>query len=665
MKVKLNYIIYIMEEEMSAIAGILHFNQEPVPKEQINNLMKQFQMYPADDVQTWHKETSFLGCHAQWITPESVGEQQPYYDYSRQLAITADAIIDNRNELFGKLQINQSQRKIIPDCQLILLAYGKWGEEVPKHLIGDFAFMIWDEKKHKLFGARDFSGARTLYYYSNDNQLAFSTTIKPLFTLPYIEKKLNEEWLAGFIAIPNMVEAVDMSSTVYKSINQVPPSHSISVVNGSVKLNRYCKINVDQNLKLKSNEEYIEAFQDVFQKAVISRIRTHGEVGSHLSGGLDSGAVVSFAAKALQKQNKRLHTFSYIPEDDFVDWTPKYYIPDETTFIKETVNFVGNINDRYLNFEGNNPLLEVDDFLNLMEMPYKFFENSFWLKGINKVAHQQGIKVLLNGSRGNHSISFGSRRLTIDYYASLLKKFKWLQLSRELNSYCKNFKTGKSVMLPIVTRKAFPLLTRKYKENESESFKYPEFISPLLAQKTKIFEKLQDYGVDLTGATVQNQFEFRKNHFEQLHSWNKSGTVTTKMSLRYALWDRDPTNDLRVIKFCLAIPEKQYVLGGMERSFVRRATKDLLPDKVRLNQQSRGIQGADVVQRMASDWNTFIGEIQQLIRDPRISEVLNVDVLKSALTEIGDHPHPEIFLKNEFKILTRSLIVYRFIKNMN
>ena len=89
----------------------------------------------------------FFGCHAQWITPESVGEQLPFYNYEKQLTITADAIIDNRDELFEKLQVDYSDRKNMADSELILLSYQKWGEEAPKYLVGDFAFMIWDEKQ--------------------------------------------------------------------------------------------------------------------------------------------------------------------------------------------------------------------------------------------------------------------------------------------------------------------------------------------------------------------------------------------------------------------------------------------------------------------------------------------------------------------------------------
>ena len=111
----------------------------------------------------------------------------------------------------------------MPDSQLILLAYYKWGEESPKYLVGDFAFMIWDEREQKLFGARDFSGYRTLYYYRDHQRFAFCTTIEPLLKLPYIKKELNEEWLAEYLAISGMIDTVDARITPYKNIEQIPP----------------------------------------------------------------------------------------------------------------------------------------------------------------------------------------------------------------------------------------------------------------------------------------------------------------------------------------------------------------------------------------------------------------------------------------------------------
>lgn len=650
---------------MSAINGLYYMDVESTQIEHGDKLMEALKHYPSDSRQTWHSENIFLGCHAQWITPESVGETMPRYNAGMRLAITADAIIDNRQELFDRLQVEPTLRNNMPDSELIVLAYLKWGEEAPKYLIGDFVFMIWDLRKKLLFGARDFSGARTLYFYRDPKRFAFCTTIEPLFQLPYLTKNINEQWFADFLVIPGMVDTVDASSTAYHNIEQLPPSHSITVQGGKVKLSRYYKMSFGEQLKLKTNEEYEEALRDVFQQAVTARIRSCGEVGAQLSGGMDSGTVVSFAAKALSKEHKRLHTFSYIPEDDFQDWTPGVYLSDERPYISSTVDYVGNITDHYLNFGGKGPFSDLEDSLNLMEMPYKFFSNVFWLKGIYENAHRRGVKVVLSGARGNHSISWGSHSLNFDYYVSLFKKLRWIRLNKELSSYCQYNAAGKSNLLPLIVKKAFSPLKQSNSAAASQGVSSSrQLINASFAQKTNIFERLKDYGIDVT-KEKKSPNEFRKRHFEQLYIWNKNGMAATKLSLRYSLWDRDPTNDLRVIRFCMAVPDEQYVNNGLERSLIRRATKNLLPDKVRLNQQVRGIQGADVIHRMTSSWKAFIEEINQLTLDSRLAGMLNMDAIKQAISKVGHSPSPEMVFTEEFIMLTRSLTIYRFIKKMH
>lgn len=649
---------------MSAIAGLYHLNQEPIDLQHGELLMNSFRKFPADSIQVWNDEKIFLGCHNQWITPESVNETLPFYDYARQLAITADAIIDNRDELFNRLQVEKSDRPYMTDSQLILLAYHKWGDETPKYLVGDFAFMIWDQKQRKLFGARDFSGSRTLYYFKNEDKLAFSTTIEPLLALPYVEKRLNEEWLAEYLVISGMIDAVDSSITPYLTINQVPPSHSISIENNKITFKRYSYLTEVETLKLKSNEEYIEAFQSIFQESVTSRLRTHKKVGSQLSGGLDSGAVVSFAAQPLRKQNKELHTFSYIPPDDFKDFTSRYYLADERPYIKSTVEFVGGIKDHYYNFQGKDSFSEIDDFLEIMEMPYKFFENSFWLKGIFEKANEEGVGVLLNGDRGNFTISWGS---ALDYYSILLKKVKWVRLFQELNQYSKKAGGARLRNLPLIARIGFPMIDRIFPDKSSNSFSYPQLINPQFAENTGIYKKFSEQGINQRGqmSSSDNIYQMRKRHFDDVFNWNAGNTLSTKLSLRYSLWKRDPSNDIRVARFCLSLPEHQYVQDGLDRALIRRSTVNYLPDNVRLNQTIRGVQGVDWVHRMIPQWETYKTELEQLNTDKSLLKYVDAQVIQDGLSKVKSGVKPEQAVDPNLKLLMRSLIINRFLKKIS
>ncbi|MEH7076436.1 lasso peptide isopeptide bond-forming cyclase [Neobacillus drentensis] len=643
---------------MSAIAGIYHFNDEPINLEHGNRIMKKLEKYPADDILTWHNDKVFLGCHAQWITPESRGEKLPYYDHERELAITADAIIDNRDELFEKLQVDKRDRKKITDSELILLSYHKWGEDSPKYLVGDFAFMIWDERKNQFFGARDPSGYRMLYYYQNPSRFAFCTTIEPLLALPYIEKELNEHYIAEFLAITGMIDTVDARITPFKNIEQVPPFHSIKITRDKKMINRYGSFYSDKQLILKSNEEYVEAFQDVFQKAVNCRLRTFQGVGSQLSGGLDSGAVVGFAAKELRKENRMLHTFSYIPPKDFVDFTHRKLMPDERPYIKKTVEHVGGISDHYYDFDGRSSYSEIDDFLEVMEMPYKFAENSFWFRGVFEKANEKGVGILLNGDKGNSTISWGS---ALHYYAILLKQMKWLRLITELHKYSINTGGARFRLLPQIVRKGFPLINQ-IKANDN-GFNPPTLINRELARSTGVFSKLKEYGIDQTGwLTSQNIYEQRRIVFENIATWNSGNTLDAKLSLRYKLWKRDPTNDIRVVRYCFSVPEDQFVQNGVDRALIRRATEHVLPDQIRLNQKVRGIQAADWLHRMVPHWNMLIKEVNNLLKEPRMIDFFNEEVIRSALIKSEKGLNTESMSDPDYRILMRAVIVFRLLK---
>lgn len=649
------------EDRMGALAGIYRFHGEPIPTDNSELIMSALSKYPADQSAVWQQDYIMMGCHAQWITEQAVHEILPYYDPQRGLAITADAILDNRDELMEQLHVPKVQRSHMTDSEILLQAYEKWSERMPERLVGDFAFAIWDARKQLLFGARDFSGARTLYYHLDEQQFSFCTMMTPLLTLPYIHKELNERWLAEFLAIRGVFEPPDASTTVYNHIYQIPPSHSFIVKHNRLWISRYDSLANVQPLQLRSSEEYEEAFREVFHKAVTSRLRRSSlQIGAHLSGGLDSGSVASFAARALQQENRMLHTFSYIPEDEFKDWTPKHRFADERPLIKQTVQFVGNIHDHYLDFKGHSPFTEIDDWIDIMESPYKFFDNSFWLRGIYAQAQQRGIGILLNGARGNYSISWGP---AIEYYTRLMRKFNWFHLSREINQYSRNVGVGRKRLYSILCRKAFPTLS-KIRSSES-SAELPQLVHSGFAERTGIYDKLQDRaftGIGSTDDLPDDPLEARIQHFNRVNMWSATGSSGCKLSLRYSVWSHDPTNDLRVIRFCLSTPMEQFVHNGMDRALIRRSTSGLLPDSIRLNQRTRGIQAADSIHRMRSDWPSFIDELDHLSRDSRMQQFINMPVVEEALSEARQGMDPNQAYGPSIKLLMRSLILYRFLQ---
>lgn len=642
---------------MSAITGILHYDPAADSYESVQVMMRSLRKYPADAARTWHGDSISMGCHAQWITPESVYDTLPYYDEQHRLAITADAIIDNRQQLFEQLQVDYKKRQRITDSELILMAYRRWGDQAPRYLIGDYAFVIWDADNRRLFGARDLLGSRTLYYHQTPRHFAFCTVIEPLFQLPGMKKQLNESWLAEFLAIPIIMDSIDVHGTVYREVKMLPPAHTFTLEDGRLRLSQFDSLDPpDGQLKLKSNEEYEEAFREVFQEAVQAKLRTYRQVGVSLSGGLDSGTVVSFAASPLREIGKPIQAYSYVPPRDFTDWTSRSWMPDETPFVQAIVQHVGNIQENYLDFPGRNSFEDVDDILDMMEAPYKFIENSFWLNGILEQAQRDKVGIVLSGARGNYSISWGP---AYDYYARLLRRFNWIRLHKELKQYGHNQRIRRSRILPEIARMAFPFITRSFTRNSS--FDRPQLIHPDLAARTNIFKRLKRHDVGLHEYEM-DEFEARDYQFNQLAVSNHYGVSSTKLSLRYGVAERDPTSDPRVVRFCLSLPAEQYVQNGVNRSLIRRATVGYLPDQIRLNQRIYGIQGADWIHRIRPFWGAITQEVMDIIQDKSsaVQGLLHTDQIRASLERIGPEPKPEQAYDPHVKLVIQSLIVARF-----
>jgi asparagine synthase (glutamine-hydrolysing) len=151
---------------MSSFYGIWHRDGTPVSKELASKMQEQFDWWQPDESDYIHQNNLLIGQATLWNTPESKHEHLPLQKDSYILAM--DARIDNREELTKELDLPSKPLERIGDSEFILAAYRKWGEECADRLLGDFAFVIWDEKKEHLFCARDFIGVRPFYYYIDE-----------------------------------------------------------------------------------------------------------------------------------------------------------------------------------------------------------------------------------------------------------------------------------------------------------------------------------------------------------------------------------------------------------------------------------------------------------------------------------------------------------------
>lgn len=226
---------------------------------------------------------------------------QPMTD-GRNLTITFNGEIYNFKELREILSKSGHTFKTNSDTEVILKAYAEYGEECSKHLDGMFAFAIWDEKNQTLFMARDRFGKKPFYYCTDSNKnFIFASEIKAIFEGSEIKGVIDPEALDNYLSLMY----VPPSKTIYKNIFTLAPAECAIYKNGILKKNKYWELIYKP--KDISYEDAKAEIEKLFSEAVKKRLLADVEIGSFLSGGVDSTLVTSYAQKFLSQPIK---TFS-------------------------------------------------------------------------------------------------------------------------------------------------------------------------------------------------------------------------------------------------------------------------------------------------------------------------------------------------------------------
>ena len=149
---------------MSGIAGIFNLDGRPADSRILRRMLEVIAHRGPTGIGQHTDGAIGLGSAVLHSTAGSRGETQPVYDDPSGLAITLDGRIDNRDELKSELR---ATLRTDTDAELVLGAYQRWGEESPRHILGDFAYVIRDSNARRLFCARDHLGLRPFYYFTD------------------------------------------------------------------------------------------------------------------------------------------------------------------------------------------------------------------------------------------------------------------------------------------------------------------------------------------------------------------------------------------------------------------------------------------------------------------------------------------------------------------
>ena len=278
---------------MSAFVGIVQFDGRPVDADLLDRLTRHLRRIGPDTQNSRVLGRAGFGHALLKTTYESEHEQQPFSPRDDAM-IVGDVRLDGRDELLHRLGGTHDRNgKDIPDIELVLHAWYRWGEELTDHLIGDFGFAIWDSVGKRLFAARDHMGIRTFYYHLSRDRLIFSNALNALLLDPLVTPALNELAVADFLV---MGFNLDFTTTSFKDIQQLAPAHQVVFSQRGRNERQYWTLpaeGVDQDLR---DDDIIDGFNHLLGQAVHDRMRCP-RASILVSAGMDSTSV---AAKASQ-----------------------------------------------------------------------------------------------------------------------------------------------------------------------------------------------------------------------------------------------------------------------------------------------------------------------------------------------------------------------------
>ena len=560
---------------MSAIWGILRFDGAAVADSDLDRMGAAMPGRSGDGRATLLDGAVGLGHGLLRITHEDAFEQQPLYDRDAGLVVVADCRIDNRVELATALALDPNTLATMPDSALVLHAYRRWGDACAAHLIGDFAFAIWDVARKRLLLARDHMGQRALFYHLGDGFIAFATDIAALWAAPAVPRVLDEVWLGHFA---NHWRVPLAGRTPLSGIRGVCGGTTLTIAaDGTVAETRYWSPHADPAHIGHDDAYYVTNYRKILEEAVACRVRRLVDPpGLSLSGGFDSGSIAALAGPALPEGGKLVAVSSVMPER--AEGWPR----DPRPWVERCKRDMPHLDVHYVEFHDQNPLDRLEEYfaanggLPVGTAPYADAQCCVALRAA-------GVRLTMDGHGGDYTLNDRGQMAL----AHLAAQGRLPNLLTEMRAHRRA--TGESWASIGVRRVALPLMpgpVRAVVEAARRGFRRK---ASLLMLKDAFVARLVDKGVIVPAerfSTRASTRDTRPGKIDLLTRMSGQAPALAGLAAAHGLDLTRPFFDKRVIEFALAVPQHLDVRGGRNRYLACAALGDVLPRE--FQDRSRG-----------------------------------------------------------------------------
>jgi len=529
----------------------------------------------ADPVPVVHATHAILGSRR----PQNVLHHTATHTF-----VAADARIDNAAALWAQLRSPTDPATPPPAPHLLARAYARWGVNLGRHLLGDYAAAIWDEHTRRLVLLRDIVGVAPLFYTHTPGGVAFASTLRALLTHPQVIPQVNETAVTRYL-VRATTGGLD---TFFRGIRMVPPAHALVFTEDSTRPHRYWQPEAKAEHPPATDRDYAQGLRDVLHEAVDARI-TPNATGVSASGGLDSSAVACLAHLA-QPTDALIPlfaaTFPNLPPD-----LRRY--SDERTYLNHLTR-TGRFHTHQLPVDDLNPAAELDDAVRLLAAPPHIC-NLYVQRPIHRAAHQAGCTVLLDGSEGDVAVSNG-----FGWLSELAAARRWNRFIDEAHALVQRI--GGARGPDLFWAFGAPYLREHIAANKAHGLRTAWMIHRALGVSRKALWMRCVMGIAPPSAAaglVRPERAAllpetpdpplprteREAHAQSLHVADAAtGAVLAEINHLAAadgVQRRHPFYDRRVLEYCLALPPTQKLRRGWTRWVLRTAMAPEMPPAIR------------------------------------------------------------------------------------
>ncbi|HET6445899.1 MAG TPA: asparagine synthase (glutamine-hydrolyzing) [candidate division Zixibacteria bacterium] len=526
-----------------------------------------------------HRRLSILDLSAAGHGPMASADQQ--------LWITYNGEIYNYIELREELAAKGYQFRTETDTEVILAAYEEWGTDCLNHFNGMWAFAIWDQRRRRLFCARDRFGIKPFHYFWDGRLFAFASEIRALLRCAPVPATPNDQTVYDFLALG----ANDhQEQTFFAGILRLLPAHFLIVdlESGNLTKERYWDLPSDSDhgfLGERSQSDVIEQFQHLLFDAIRLRLRSDVAVGSCLSGGLDSSTIVSQVHRLLLAEElpdarvigARQKTFSACYDDLSVDERNYIRLVTDRTDTESKLVFP----------KGSGGLWqELNDLIYHQGEP--FGSTSIYAQwNVMRLASQNDVTVLLDG-QGADELMAGYHSYYGPYLAESIRRGKILSFARGINAVSEVSGQSKLFLAALGLYNALPdgpqQLARSITGSRFQKFSTVgrEMLNDPFARRhtdrEHLFSKFRGYG-SVASRSYHDIFSFSLPALLRYEDRN---------SMAFSMEARVPFLDYRLVEFISNLPVSYRIRDGWTKWILRQSTADLLPEEVRWRRDKLG-----------------------------------------------------------------------------